>query len=119
MPNFQTYQCASYEGQSLLGVFPPRRDPPPILVSTGTRLAIHMLIRLSISLMFTTSAAALEATHVPTVRSAQRFADWPASIADDAKANAAVVRGEGAGCLRYRRDTDDKRPAAHITFFSR
>lgn len=50
--------------------------PSPIPVSTATRLAIHMFVRLSISLLFTTPAAALEATHVPSVRAVPRSADF-------------------------------------------
>ena len=64
MPNLPTYQCAfACVGSRLLRVFMARRDPSPNSRLPATRLAIHLFIS-----MFTTSAAALETAHMPSIR---------------------------------------------------
>jgi hypothetical protein len=76
VPNRLTYPYASrYVERRLLRIVPPWRDRPSVSRPTATRLAFHMFIRLSISVIFTTSAAALEATHIPSTRAVQQASD--------------------------------------------
>jgi hypothetical protein len=101
VPGRQTYPRASrYVERRLSRVFPPWRDRPLVLRPTATRLAFHMFIRLSISVMFTTSAAALEATHMPSTRAVQQSPDLvrhPGSIVGKFLRNHVALQRKGRG----------------------